>query len=317
VAETKRRIIIGIIIVLGLLIALSIFEPKIALKETKTVEIKSGLTTREVAFVLKENGVILEPYSFTIWAYLTGNENKIKSGIYEIKDVKNIFDLFSLLSKGGKPKEILITIPEGFTTKDIADRLYANGIVKDRDDFHKYIKPFEGYLYPDTYYFYENMSYESIVSKMKERLYELLPSNFDKLAKDKGLTTNDVIILASIVEKEAKLDEDRPIIASVFLNRLNVGMPLQADSTILYVLPEHKEWLSKEDYQIDSPYNTYKYKGLPPTPICNPGIKSILAVLDAPKTDYFYFMTTKDGKAIFSKTLAEHEANLRKYYGGN
>lgn len=297
------------------ILGFTIFEPAITFTSPKTIEIKDGATLNDIAKTLQDNGIILEPYSFKIWAHLTGNEKKFKSGIYELTPVKTVFELFSALSKGGKPKEILVTIIEGFTTKDIAERLFEKGIVKDFDSFYNFIKKDEGYLYPDTYYFYENESYESIVSKMKERLLELLPKNFKELAQSKGLTEREVIILASIVEKEAKFDEDRPLIASVFLNRLKIGMPLQADPTILYALGLHKEWLSKEDYQIDSPYNTYKYAGLPPTPICNPSIKSILAVLQAPNTSYYYFMTTPEGHAIFSKTLEEHEANLRKYYG--
>jgi UPF0755 protein len=244
-------------------------------------------------------------------------DSKLKSGIYDLAPVKNMKELLDVLSKGGRPLEIKVTIPEGFTTMDIADRLYSSKIVKDKDTFYKYIKPFEGYLFPDTYNFYEDMPFEAIVKKFTDRFNEVLPKNYDELVKTKGLTKKEAIILASIVEKEAKFDEDRPLVASVFLNRLAIGMPLQADSTILYALGTHKEWLSKEDYQIDSPYNTYKYAGLPPTPICNPGLKSIMAIPDAPKTDYYYFMTTPDGKAIFSKTLSEHEANLRKYYGGS
>jgi UPF0755 protein len=241
----------------------------------------------------------------------------LKSGIYDLAPVKNMKELLDALSKGGRPLEIKVTIPEGFTTMDIADRLYSSKIVKDKDAFYNYIKPFEGYLFPDTYNFYEDMPFDAIVKKFTDRFNEVVPKDYDELVKTKGLTKKEAIILASIVEKEAKFDEDRPLVASVFLNRLAIGMPLQADSTILYALGTHKEWLSKEDYQIDSPYNTYKYAGLPPTPICNPGLKSIMAIPDAPKTDYYYFMTTPDGKAIFAKTLSEHEANLRKYYGGS
>ena len=300
-----------------LAILFSIFEPSFIFKVPKTIEIDEGLTTKEIAAVLKNSGILLEPYSFVFWANVSGNDGKLKSGIYDLSPVSNVFALFGLLSKGGRPKEIQVTIPEGFTTRDIAERLYENGVVEDETACYNYLKPFEGYLYPDTYNFYLKMSFGDIVTKMKDRFYEVVPADYTDLAKKKNLTFPDAIILASIVEKEAKFDEDRPLVASVFLNRLAKGMPLQADSTILYALGVHKEWLSPEDYKIDSPYNTYKNTFLPPTPICNPGIKSIMAVVEAPETEYYYFMTTPDGNAIFSKTLAEHEANLRKYYGGN
>jgi UPF0755 protein len=295
----------------------SIFEPFFIFKAQKTIEIEEGLTTKEIASVLKDNGILFESYSFIFWANVSGNDGKLKSGIYDLPPVNNVFALFDLLSKGGRPKEIQITIPEGFTAKDIAERLYENGIVEDETGCYNYLKPFEGYLYPDTYNFYLKMSFGDIVSKMRSRFYEVVPADYTGLAKKKNLTFGDAIILASIVEKEAKFDADRPLVASVFLNRIATGMPLQADSTILYALGVHKEWLSPEDYEVDSPYNTYKNTSLPPTPIWNPGIKSIMAVVEATKTDYYYFMTTPEGKAVFAKTLAEHEANLRKYYGRN
>lgn len=310
-------ILIAIVVLIAGVFALSFFEPFFIFKDAKTIELEKGLNTREIANILKNNKLILEPYSFIFWSRVFNFDSKLKSGIYDLKPVNNMNELLLELSKGGRPKEIRVTIPEGFTASDIADRLYSNSIVKDKEAFLKYIKPHEGYLFPDTYNFYEDMPYDLILKKFLDRFNEVVPSDYAELAKKRGLTMNEAIILASIVEKEAKFDDDRPLVASVFLNRLAIGMPLQADSTILYALGTHKEWLSKEDYQIDSPYNTYKYTGLPPTPICNPGIKSIMAVVEAPKTDYYYFMTTPEGRAIFSKTLSEHEANLRKYYGGS
>ncbi|BAL80599.1 hypothetical protein CSE_04730 [Caldisericum exile AZM16c01] len=298
------------------ILTFSFFEPFFIFKTAKTIGLDKGLSPKEIAFTLKDEGVLLEPYSFIFWSKVLNYDSKLKSGIYDLTPVSNMSELFLALSKGGRPKEISITIPEGFTSIDIAERLNKNGIVKDKDLFLKFIKPYEGYLFPDTYNFYEDMQYDAILKKFLDRFNEVVPKNYEELAKKKGLTKEQAIVLASIVEKEAKFDEDRLLVASVFLNRLSIGMPLQADSTILYALGTHKEWLTKEDYQIDSPYNTYRYAGLPPTPICNPGLKSIMAVVEAPKTDYYYFMTTPDGKAIFSKTLAEHEANLRKYYGG-
>ncbi|MGB9855379.1 MAG: endolytic transglycosylase MltG [Caldisericum exile] len=320
-AETRRRkwlVLVSVlsVVVIVVLFGLSFFEPFLVFKNAKILELDKGCTTRDIAFILKDKGVIWEPYSFIFWSKVLNYDSKLKSGIYDLKPVSNMSELLLALSKGGRPKELTITIPEGFTSMDIAERLYNNGIVRDKDLFLKYIKPYEGYLFPDTYNFYEDMQYETILKKFLDRFNEVVPQNYGELAKKKGLTKKQAIILASLVEKEAKFNEDRPIVASVFLNRLAIGMPLQADSTILYALGIHKEWLTKEDYQIDSPYNTYKYVGLPPTPICNPGLKSIIAVVEAPKTDYYYFMTTPEGKAIFSKTLAEHEANLRKYYGG-
>ncbi len=270
----------------------------------------------EIAEILRSKKVIIDPFGFTLIVRALKSDRNLKSGNYRISRVKNVFEIISILEEGVPQKQVKVTIPEGFTVYDIARRLKENGIIANENDFIEKAKQFEGYLFPDTYFFYKGESPEKIIDAMKSRFYEVLPGNYEEMAKKKGLTLKEAVILASIVEKEAKFDKDRPLVASVFLNRLKIGMPLQSDATVNYALKSNKLWLSQKDLDVDSPYNTYKYTGLPPGPICNPGLKSLLAVVNAPKTDYYYFLTKPDGEAVFERTLEEHNRNIRKYYGG-
>ncbi len=270
----------------------------------------------EIAEILRSKKVIIDPFGFTLIVRALKSDRNLKSGNYRISRVKNVFEIISVLEEGVPQKQVKVTIPEGFTVYDIARRLKENGIIANENDFIEKAKQFEGYLFPDTYFFYKGESPEKIIGAMKSRFYEVLPGNYEEMAKKKGLTLKEAVILASIVEKEAKFDKDRPLVASVFLNRLKIGMPLQSDATVNYALKSNKLWLSQKDLDVDSPYNTYKYVGLPPGPICNPGLKSLLAVVNAPKTDYYYFLTKPDGEAVFERTLEEHNRNIRKYYGG-
>ena len=270
----------------------------------------------DIAQILKSKRLIIDPFGFVLMVRYNNADKNLKSGKYNLENVYSTFDIISLLEKGTIPEQIKVTIPEGFTVVDIAGKLYKNGIINDKESFIKKALPFEGYLFPDTYFFLKGESTEEIIKTMKSRFNEVLPHDFAEKAKQKGLTEKEALILASIVEKEAKLDKDRPLVASVFLNRLKVNMPLQSDATINYVLKDKKLWLSEKDLAIDSPYNTYKYQGLPPGPICNPGLKSLIAVVNAPETDYYYFLSKPDGETLFEKTLEEHNRDIAKYYGG-
>ena len=278
--------------------------------------IEKNATALSIAKTLKENHLIIDPIGFVLIVRIDKSEKELKSGEYNVRGINSVFDIINLLKKGTFPEQVKVTIPEGFTVRDIAQRLYETGVISDEDALVKKALPSEGYLFPDTYFFVKDENTDKIIQTMKRRFNEVLPKDFSKRVKEKALTEREAVILASIVEKEAKLDKDRPFVASVFLNRLKVGMPLQSDATINYVLKDKKPWLSEKDLALDSPYNTYKYKGLPPGPICNPGLQSLLSVVNAPKTDYYYFLTKPDGEAVFAKTLEEHNRNIEKYYGG-
>jgi UPF0755 protein len=238
--------------------------------------------------------------------------------------------------KNSKAPEVKITFIEGWNNKDIAEYLEKSGIIKS-EDFLKQQKNFnisnysklnqkpsnldlEGYIFPDTYFIPKNVPSGTLISNiiLKKALdnfsQKITPEILEK-AKNNGLNLHQLITLASIVEKESgKNLKERQLIAGVFYNRLKIGMPLQSDTTVNFVTGKSKAQSTLEDTKIDSPYNTYKYAGLPPGPICSPGLEAILATVEPAKTDYLYFLhDQKNGQVYFGKTLDEHNLNKAKY----
>ena len=206
-----------------------------------------------------------------------------------------------MLFHEGKVIENLVRIPEGWRLTQIDAFLAEKGIIK-KGELTKISSADEGYLFPDTYRFVLDVTPEEIRSMMID--------NFNKKTDGLKISSQDIII-ASIVEREAKFDEDRPKIAGIYLNRLAKGMKLEADPTVQYAKGSW-EPITVSDYtSVQSPYNTYLHEGLPPGPICNPGLKSIEAVLHPEKSDYLYFFHQTDGHAVYSKTLEEHRAQLK------
>ena len=216
-------------------------------------------------------------------------------------------------------EDIVVDIPTGSTLSQVTDILKENKLIKNKILFKLYVRVSNNTskLKSGKYLFNQNYSNKDIVKEVLNHMLETFESKYnDKLQKrQKELNKSlyEVIDLASIVEKEAVLDEDRPIIASVFYNRIKIGMPLQSDATIQYIFKERKKSITYNDLKIDSPYNTYKVQGLPPTPIANPGIKSIEAVLYPSTTEYLYFVATIEGGNTYSKTYEEHVKNVEQY----
>ncbi len=304
--------IVAILIVIGFALSMILFLPGYS-GERKEIVIEPGMGAKDVAKLLTDKGIIPNPYLFRLVAKLYGKERKIKAGKYILRKDMSLFEILKTIVEGKGVLEA-VTIPEGLTSSQIADIFLKKGIIKDKEKFLKIVKEknLEGYLFPDTYYVPEDYGEKRVIDMMVKRFEEKLPKDFQERAKKLGLSEKDVIILASLVEKEAKYQEDRPKIASVFLNRLKKGMKLESCATIQYILGKPKPNLSYEDLKIKSPYNTYLHKGLPPGPICNPGEASIMAVLYPAKTDYLYFVAGKDGRHLFAKTYKEHLKNKRK-----
>lgn len=262
-------------------------------------EITEGETTFDIAENLKEKGFIRDIYSFLIYVYLY--DIKLIPGIYYLHTNMNIAKLVEPISKG-KIKEYKVTIIEGWRREEIAEMLAKNKITT-QEEFMKASEKKEGYLFPDTYRFSIDIKAGEIVEKLIENFYK----------RTEGLNVSqDDLILASIIEREAKKDEDRAKIAGVFKNRLDAEMKLEADPTVQYA---KGNWgiLKLADYDgVKSPYNTYLYKGLPPGPICNPGLASIKAAVNPEKNDYYYFLHLDDGTTLYAKTLEEHNLNKQK-----
>lgn len=293
-------------------------------------KIESGQPAAQIAANLQTGGFIHS--SLLMRAYLRLTHQSLKAGIYSLaKDGSSIQNIQPLLK--GIVAERQVTIPEGLRLNEIAQLLERQGVLKTTDllavarynpsvvalpDAYdlKADTFLEGFLFPDTYRFSADASATDVIQRMM--------TNY--LTRTKDLSVNyDTLILASMVEREAKFDADRPLIASVFTNRLAAGMPLQSDVTVEYAAAnarcpgdftactQSNWWTPVTSTSIDSPYNTYRQAGLPPRPICNPGLKSIEAAANPAKTDYLYFVADKDGHAHFAKTLAEHNQNVAKY----
>lgn len=302
-----------IFLILILSSAWILIPPEMDADLEKIVEIPYGYNTTQIRLLLEEEGII-RPYNylFQIMIKLRRVEGKLQSGEYRFSPAQNLVQILDQLIQG---KVVLyrITIPEGFQAKQIARLLAERGIVE-YDNFLRLIEEDnqyqEGYLFPDTYEFPKNFGAENVLKLMRknfeEVVYKYVNPEQDFPA---GLNFHQLIILASIIEKEAQGSEDKPKIASVFYNRLAQGMRLQSCATIQYLLEKPRERLTDQDLTIDSPFNTYLYSGLPPAPICNPGLESILAAAQPAAEDYFYFVLGKDGHHVFSKTYQEHLNN--------
>jgi UPF0755 protein len=286
------------------------------------VEIEKGKNIWQVAKKLKEKGVIKSALVFTIEAIRQGAYHKIKAGEYGFYLHQSPQEILSMLVKG-KVLNRKVVIPEGLTIWQIAEILEEKEICK-KDEFirlatssevaQKFGLPgptLEGYLFPDTYYFPKDTHPGVVIKTMVENFWKHW-EKYEKIAEEKKKSLKEVITLASIVEKEALFDREKPIIAAVYLNRLKRGMPLQADPTINYALKKFRPLTYKDYYSVESPYNTYLNKGLPPTPICNPGETSIKAVLFPAKVSYLYFVAKGDGTHYFSRTYRQHLRAIRK-----
>jgi len=296
------------------------------------VEIPAGITTYGVAGVLEEKGILKEGSSFTMVARLLGLSKNIKAGKYSFSPSENMFSVLGKLKAGKvietKLESVKVTFPEGTSIYKMGvflqkegylrwqsfQQLTHEGVTADLRNRHwglfKYMpttESLEGYLYPDTYLFFKEAPVTDLVEVMVGRFEEMVLPIWEQRPKNTKYTLHEILTLASIIEKEAQKPSERPIIASVFYNRLNKGMPLAADPTIKYALERPSKKVYHDQLEIDSPYNTYKRIGLPPGPICNPGIESIKAALYPAKTNYYFFVAAKDGSHIFTRTFAEHQ----------
>ncbi|MBN2407683.1 MAG: endolytic transglycosylase MltG [Elusimicrobia bacterium] len=278
--------------------------------EKKILEIRPGATAVEVARLLREEGIIKKQGMFLSFIRLAGSAKKIKAGIYSFRTSENYLSIMRKLVRGSGIY-IKVTIPEGFTTEQVAERLLEYGVITDSAAFVKKVldNNLRGYLFPETYYFAPNGSMDGIIHSMTDEFYKVFDDTYKKRAEELGFTVDQAVTLASLVEKEAKVPSERPVISAIFHRRLKTRKYLESCASVQFALGKHKERLRYKDLEVDSPYNTYRRFGLPPTPICNPGRQSIRAALYPAGTDYLYFFAKGDGSHVFS---ADYESHLRK-----
>jgi len=304
--------------------------------QTVLVTVLEGESVRDVGERLEEEGVVSSAILFRILVALEGYEGQLVAGDYEFEKGTPTVQVIDRLRKG-ITSPLVVTVREGVRAEEIADLMQSEGVVS-RQAFLEAIegsydfaflrnKPLsanlEGYLFPDTYFFGRTTTVEDAVKQMLENFDKKFSEPLRQEAANLGLSVHTVVTLASIVEREAQVAEERPIIAGVFLRRLRLGIPLEADPTVQYAVandPESvaeygywKKELTQADLEVDSPYNTYRRWGLPPGPIGNPGLDSIVAVVRPAQTSYLYFVAKPDGSHAFAETLEEHLRNVELY----
>lgn len=278
---------------------------------------------------LQEEGIILHKNLFKLYYKLTANGDTIHPGTITVSkndSYRKIADtIFNPVVD-----TVQLTIPEGFEVREIATRLLDNGLIASEQEFFRALENFSfttkqgetvsgktanlsGFLFPDTYNIPTKTTCEEIIRMMTDNFTRKWTDAYQQKAESLGMSTEEIITLASIVEREARKEEDFPIVASVFHNRLKIGKNLESCATVQYILKERKPVLSIADTKINSPYNTYQNAGLPPAPISSPGILAIEAVLNPADTDYLYFFTDQNGDNHYAKTFEEHNALINQY----
>jgi UPF0755 protein len=290
-------------------------------------EVDKGQGVYDIAQELKEKGIIKNRQSFLLGYKIYYSSKSLKAGEYLFNLPLSLKGILEMLTEG-KVYLHSLTIPEGLTRKEIARHLDSLGFTNEEEflaasskteiisSLDKEAANLEGYLFPETYYFPRGVAAEKIVSALVSQFKAVFSETWQKRAREIKMTPREVVILASLIEKEASLPEEKKLVSAVFHNRLRIRMKLDCDPTIIYVLKEEESFkgrLLKRDLKLKSPYNTYRNRGLPPGPICSPGRDSLEAALYPAQEKYLYFVSKKDGSHYFSSSFKDHQNAVRKY----
>ncbi len=290
----------------------------------KLFTITAGQGLRETAHALGREGLVSDALRFTVLARLDKKDKRIKAGEYFFSTAMTPNEILGQMVEG-RVHLYRLTIPEGFSMVQIAAAVAAAGLATENEflaaagspttaaDLNIDAATMEKYLFPDTYYFPRGLDSHTIIATMVKQFEAAFKPAWHERAKAIGLSVHEVVTLASIIEKETGAAQERPLIASVFHNRLKKGMRLETDPTVIYGIPDFDGNIKRRHLETYTPYNTYKIKGLPPGPIASPGALAIQAALYPAQSDYLYFVSKKDGTHQFSKTIQAHNAAVRKY----
>ena len=326
-------IIAGILILAAIVLGVAINannNKNLATGENIIITVEPGMTNADIATLLQNKKMINSPVFFRLQSKFARMERSLQAGEYEIVSGMSNWEIIDLFSKG-QVRHKTLTIPEGYTIEQIAKKIEESGLGS-AEEFKKAAKDYapysymetsnnnvifkaEGFAYPSTYYLSPGSAEKEILAIMVKEFDTQLTEDIRQKAKDKNMSIRDLVNLASLVEKEAVFPEERPVIAGVFLKRLQIQMPLQSDTTIQYILGVQKKEISIADTKIDSPYNTYLYAELPPGPIASPSISTINAVLDHKQTNYLYFVADLEGHHHFTETYQDHLKEIERIHG--
>jgi UPF0755 protein len=330
IAPKKKKLLFAIVVVTLLVIlplvrfGLFLTRPAGGGKNERIFSFAEGTSFRKFARELESAGIISNASLFVIYARMRGADATVKAGSYQLSDSLSPAEILHKMV-AGEVFAYRFAVPEGYSMYQVAELLENRGIF-DKGPFLKLCtdrkllndlgitgKSVEGYLFPSTYTVPPEMTEEGLIRMMVGNFDKVYRQKFAERARTIALSENAIVTLASMIEKEAVIPAERPLIASVFLNRLKRGMPLQSDPTAVYGFRAFTGKVSKQDIMRRSPYNTYLINGLPPGPIGNPGLAAIEAVMAPEASGYLYFVARKDGSHAFSTTLDEHNRAVRKY----
>jgi UPF0755 protein len=328
--KARKYWAIFLIATIGLLFAvhfyIALFVPPSKEKVWKEIEVKEGMSFKAIAAALQKEGLIRYRGYFEIIGRIEGVSRKVRIGYYGLNTHMSLWEVLEHLRKG-RIIEYEVVVPEGYNLYQIAWTLAKTPLIQQPHEFVDLVKnkdyvhslgidadSLEGYLFPDTYYLPKGIRLEDIPRKMVQRYKAVFVDSYRDRAREIGMSEQQVVTLASIIEKEAKVASERKLISAVYHNRLRQGMKLQADPTTVYGTKAWITQVTKEDLKRNSPYNTYLHKGLPPGPIANPGEGAIIAALYPEQVDYLYFVAQGDGSHFFSKEYGSHTKAVNRYH---
>ena len=331
----KLGIVITSTLILGFFVTAAVYLDILNYAQTpfgtepleQVVVVKSGQGFQSFSKMLHERGIIEHPAKFRLFARYKGYDKKIKAGEYELSSAMTPNKILEIMVQG-KIRLHRLTIPEGYNLKQVAQAVSRAGFGTEIDFLKAATDPdlvraqgidaetFEGYLFPDTYYFPKGTLPEKIISSMVKRFRSVFLPEWKEQAKSMGLTIHQVVTLASIIEKETGIAAERPVISSVFHNRLNRKMRLESDPTVIYGIKDFNGNITRKDLVTSTPYNTYTIRGLPPGPISNTGVEAIEATLYPADTEFLFFVSRRDRTHQFSTNIRDHNRAVRKYQLG-
>jgi len=283
-----------------------IFLPLDSQKE-KNFLVKKGDSLGQIAENLEKEGFIKKDYFFRIYAMASKKSSLARAGEYELSSAMNVPEILAKLTSGDRIKR-QITLIEGWNVGQVKNYLQTQGM-----ENLDILDGLEGYLFPDTYEIFPEDGLEGLLDKINLNFESKLTLKMSQDMEMEGRNLTQIITMASLIEKEVKTLEDKKIVSGILWKRIKAGMPLQVDAAIVYITGKNSTAITKEELQIDSPFNTYKYKGLPPSPICSPGLDSILAAIYPEDSDYWFYLSTPAGETIFSRNYEEHRSAIENY----
>jgi len=300
-----------IILLLFLLVRFQIYSPVSADGEERIFRVEIGDGLGSISSNLEDQGFIRDDVFFNIYVYLEGKESVLKAGNYLFSESMSIKEIaYKIIN--GQTEGSQITIIEGWDIRDMAEYLSGLNICSE-EEFIQTAEGSEGYLFPDTYRITSAMSSVGLIEMMRANFDKKLTEDLIVEIEKQGKTIFEIVTMASIIEKEVITLEDKKLVSGILWKRIRIGMPLQSCATIAYITRKNSTKISIEETQIESPYNTYKYTGLPVGPICSPSLDSIIAAIEPEDSNYLYYLSTPEGETIFSRTFTEHNIAKAKY----